>query len=76
VNRETALWVGITLVLLVAGYLVAHWFWDSADVADQLSFRQWLWVYRRFDLLAQVGLIFAGALGIAVLLPRGREDEE
>lgn len=39
------------------------------------SFRQWFWESRSLDLVAQVGLIFAGALGIAALLPRGKEED-
>ena len=37
------------------------------------SFRQWFWESRGLDLVAQVGLIFAGALGIAALLPQGAD---
>jgi len=40
------------------------------------SFRQWFWESRSLDLAAQVGLIFVGALGIAALLPRGKEENE
>ena len=35
-----------------------------------------LWESRSLDLVAQVGLIFVGALGIAALLPKGKGDEE
>ena len=37
------------------------------------SFRQWFWESRSLDLVAQVGLIFVGALGIAALLPRDKD---
>jgi hypothetical protein len=42
--------------------------------AAEGSFRQWFWESRGLDLVAQVGLIFAGALGIAALLPQGADD--
>jgi hypothetical protein len=35
-----------------------------------------MWQSRSLDLAVQVGLIFVGALGIAALLPRGREDDD
>lgn len=79
-NRERTGWFGIVALLLIVGLLIGQWFLRSpADAAEaplsEDSFRLWFWVNRRLDLLAQVGLIFAGALGIAALLPRGRDDE-
>jgi hypothetical protein len=44
--------------------------------AAEGSFRQWFWESRGLDLVAQVGLIFAGALGIAALLPQGADDAD
>ncbi len=35
-----------------------------------------LWIGRQFDLLIQLGLFFAGALGIRALLPGEEEEEE
>jgi hypothetical protein len=46
---------------------------DGTSAAEG-SFRQWFWESRGLDLVAQVGLIFAGALGIAALLPQGADD--
>jgi hypothetical protein len=80
VSRDRALWFGVIASLLIVGLLIGQWFLRSpADAADaplsEDSFRLSFWVNRRLDLLAQVGLILAGALGIAALLPRGRDDE-
>ena len=47
----------------------------SADEPDR-SFREWFWESRALDLVAQAGLIFAGALGIAALLPREKETDD
>ena len=45
----------------------------NGSSAAEGSFRQWFWESRGLDLVAQVGLIFAGALGIATLLPKGAD---
>ena len=73
-NREHAAWIGTVVVLLVAGLLIGQHFLSTPDDAQITPFRQWFWESRSLDLVAQVGLIFAGALGIAALLPRGKED--
>lgn len=79
-GRDRALWFSVIASLLIVGLLIGQWFLRSpADAAEaplsEDSFRLSFWVNRRLDLLAQVGLILAGALGIAALLPRGRDDE-
>lgn len=83
-NREHVAWAGAVVVLLIAGLLIGQQFLappDDAHVARcpepvEGSFRQWFWESRSLDLLAQVGLIFVGALGIAALLPRDKEEDE
>jgi len=75
VSREYAIWAGTAVLLLTVGLLVGSWFLTPPDNADVESFRQWFWENRSLDLLVQVGLIFAGALGIAALLPRGKEED-
>ena len=86
-NREHAAWIGAVVVLLTIGLLIGRQFLavpDRAHVAQRSelvlseaegSFRHWFWEGRSLDLAAQVGLIFAGALGIAALLPRGKEED-
>ena len=86
-NREHAAWIGAVVVLLTIGLLigrqclatpgVAHVAQRSELVLSEAegSFRHWFWESRSLDLAAQVGLIFAGALGIAALLPRGKEED-
>lgn len=75
-DREHVTWVGIVVLLLVAGLLIGQQFMAPPDDARVDSFRQWFWESRSLDLAAQVGLIFVGALGIAALLPKGKGDEE
>lgn len=72
-NRERIAWIVIVGLVLFAGFLLGRHF-PSVEEADVRSFRQWFWESRGLDLLAQVGLILVGALGIAALLPRGKED--
>jgi hypothetical protein len=80
VARERTTWILIIAVLLIASLLIGRHFLlgnedvEGAEPADG-SFREWFWERRGLDLVAQVGLIFAGALGIAALLPREKEDD-
>lgn len=81
-DREHVTRLGAVILLLVTGLLIGRWFSPPADAADvmrggpsTMPIRQWFWDNRSLDLLVQVGLIFAGALGIAALLPRGREED-
>lgn len=75
-NREHVAWIGTVAVLLVAGLLLGQQFLVPPDDAHVGAFRQWFWDSRSLDLIVQVGLIFAGALGIAALLPRDKEETE
>jgi len=84
VNREYVVWIGTVVVLLIVGLLIGREFLSKPDDASAVrraelvegSFRRWFWESRGLDLAAQVGLIFVGALGIAALLPRGKEENE
>ncbi|MBN2002436.1 MAG: hypothetical protein JXA21_03690 [Anaerolineae bacterium] len=42
---------------------------QPAGDAEASDFRAWFWEHQTFDLLAQICLIFAGALGVAAVLP-------
>ena len=78
--RDRVIWVLIVAVLLIASFFIGRHFLlgngdgQKAEAADG-SFREWFWERRGLDLVVQVGLIFAGALGIAALLPREKEDD-
>ena len=72
-QREHIAWAGTVVVLLVAGLLIGRQFLTPPDDAQIAPFRQWFWESRSLDLVAQVGLIFVGALGIAALLPRDKD---
>ena len=74
-NHERLTWIGVLTLLLIAGLLIGRLFFASPEDVAADSFREWFWENRALDLLVQVGLIFAGALGIAALLPRGKEED-
>jgi len=80
-GRERLLWLVLIAVLLLAGTFLGRLLRPSpnpgnvADASD-LSVRTWLWEWRTVDLTAQVGLIFAGALGVAAILPYISEGVE
>ena len=73
-NREHITWIGFLIPLLIAGLLVGRLLFTAPEDMAANSFREWFWENRALDLLVQVGLIFAGALGIAALLPRDKEE--
>jgi hypothetical protein len=76
VARDRAVWPILLGIIIVASVLLTR----SAPAAPSGasvggSFRALFWGDRGLDLLVQAGLILAGALGIAALLPRGSEEE-
>jgi hypothetical protein len=70
-NREVLRGAIIIVLLLSLGALLGERFKPlSSSELESNPFRAWFWEQRTFDLLAQVGLIFAGALGVAAILPQ------
>ncbi len=74
-RSERLIWAGLVVVVLLAGWLVGRTLdpEDRRDTQEATAFRAWFWERRTLDLLAQVGLLFAGALGVAALLPSRAE---
>ena len=74
-RREYAPWMVVALLLLAIGLLVGRWAVSGRPEAGgperdpDRAFREWFWNRRNLDLITQVGLIFAGALGVAAILP-------
>lgn len=79
-GRERITWITIVAALLLTGLLIGRQFLlhtsETREDESERSFREWFWESRALDLVAQVGLIFAGALGIAALLPREKETDD
>ncbi|MBW6465517.1 MAG: hypothetical protein K0B06_03335 [Brevefilum sp.] len=74
-NKRTLNAIIAILVLLTVGWLLFGALNQDAPVVDEPDedFRAWFWEKRGLDLVVQVILVFAGALGIAAILPV--EDE-
>ena len=71
---------GFFLVLLTlgGGLILGRWLGASPEhvlPAGTESFRTWFWSNRSIDLAVQVGLIFAGALGVAAVLPPLQDED-
>jgi hypothetical protein len=75
VTRERTIWVGGSVLAVATGLILAHHFGLSTPEGDVEPFRRLFWEVRGLDLLAQVALVLTGALGIAALLPRDREED-
>ncbi len=74
-RRRFGFWAILLAVLLTTGILVGRWVW-SPQTPPTMSFRAWWWEYRELDVAVQVGLMFAGALGIAALMPPEEGQKE
>ena len=74
IKRSSLIMASMVVLLLFAGWFAYRTFNADQTAPVETGFRDWFWQVRRFDLLAQVVLIFAGTLGIAALLPM--EDHE
>jgi hypothetical protein len=72
------IWIVIIAVALFTGWLLGRAFLseEGDETRESVAFRAWFWERRTLDLLAQAGLIFAGALGVAALLPGYKEMRE
>jgi len=44
------------------------------ESSDSISFQEYLWEKHPLDLIIQIGLLLAGALGVAALLPSPDEE--
>lgn len=78
-TRERAFWLFVVVALLAGGWLMARALGRDVATATEPAesdFREWFWSRRALDLVAQIGLILAGALGVAAILPDAREEED
>lgn len=59
------------MILLTVGWLLFGVINQDMPVVDETDddFRTWFWEKRGLDLVVQVILVFAGALGISAILP-------
>jgi len=74
-KKNTLYAVLAVLVLLMIGWLLFRVINSDAVLSvEDDGFRAWFWEKRGLDLIIQVLLVFAGALGIAAILPVEDED--
>ncbi len=75
-NRKKVM-IALFIVLTVSGLILFRLFNNEKTTAsDESDFRAWFWEHRTLDLAVQVVLIFAGALGIAAILPIEKETHD
>jgi len=79
-GRERPIRIVLLAALLIASLVMGRQYLlrtaGAEPIHSAVTFREWFWESRALDLVAQVGLIFAGALGVAALLPRRREQDD
>ncbi len=69
-NKKTIMvWSLVIVSLLAAGLLLFRALNPGPVQDDGQEFRTWLWEQRSADLIVQVLLVFAGALGVTAILP-------
>lgn len=75
-KKNTLFAIVAMLVLLTLGWLLFRGL-NSPEMitAGDDGFRAWFWEKRGLDLVVQVVLVFAGALGIAAILPVEDDDD-
>ncbi len=66
----------LAIVLLLLGWILFQVTQPGRAIdPGERSFRTWFWEQRALDLAVQIGLVFAGALGIAAILPEEEQDD-
>lgn len=74
-NKNTLFAILAIFVLLSIGWFLFQVMNNDVVLTiEEEGFRAWLWQKRGLDLVVQVVLVFAGALGIAAILPVEDED--
>lgn len=75
IRKNKLLAVVVVLLLLSLGWLLFRVINSDASAAiEEDGFRSWFWEKRSLDLIVQMVLVFAGALGITAILPVEDED--
>jgi hypothetical protein len=69
-KRSSNILIIIVLFLLIMGWVLFLLINpEGLKLVSDLDFQIWFWERRGLDLVVQVLLVFAGALGIAAILP-------
>lgn len=73
-RRRARAWIIFLVLIMAAGYIMFVIKTDVPVAAEGPVFRIWFWENRTTDLFIQVALIFAGVLGVVIILDSGKED--
>ena len=69
-KHSTKLFMIFVLILFVMGWLLFVLINpEEMELVSESSLQTWYWERRGLDLVVQLLLVFAGALGIAAILP-------
>jgi len=74
-QNRLILLAAVIFILLIGWILFIILNQDYSYQPAEADFRTWFWEKRGLDLMVQVLLVFAGALGIAAILPAEDEDD-
>jgi hypothetical protein len=72
-KRSWVIYLAFVFIIISLGWFAFRWL-NPASITEADGFQNYLWTYRSLDIIIQVLLMFAGALGIAALLPNEEED--
>lgn len=68
-KKVIMVWTLVIVSLLAVGLLLFRALNPNPRQDGEQQFRTWLWEQRGADLVVQVLLVFAGALGVTAILP-------
>lgn len=72
-KRSWVIYLAFVFILISLGWFAFRWL-NPTLIVEEDGFQDYLWTYRSLDIITQVLLMFAGALGIAALLPNEEDD--
>lgn len=73
-KRNLIAWLMVCLFLLILGYVLFEITNITQVEAESTNFRIWFWENRATDLIVQVALLFAGVLGVTIILDSGKRN--
>jgi multisubunit Na+/H+ antiporter MnhB subunit len=75
--KRKHLMVVIFLIFLLSGLILFRMInHDIEYESDKTTFQAWFWEKRSLDIAVQIGMVIAGALGIAAILPMEDDHNE
>lgn len=72
-KRSWVIYFAFVFILISLGWFAFRWL-NPTLIVEADGFQDYLWTYRSLDIITQLLLMFAGALGIAALLPNEEDD--